>query len=82
EFSVPTLIFFTSGVACLGLNLYLHTLCEQDNIDPTQLLQQTELAIPTFANLVPSYSLPSSVTSKEWESLFMKYTGGLKKADG
>ncbi|XP_045828065.1 anthocyanidin 3-O-glucosyltransferase 2-like [Trifolium pratense] len=82
EFSVPTLIFFTSSVACLGLNLHIHTLREQDNVDPTQLLQQTKLAIPTFANLVPSYSLPSSVISKEWESLFMKYTGGLKKADG
>jgi hypothetical protein len=82
EFSIPMLVFFTSGVAILGLNLHIHTLRERDNVDPTQLLQQTELAIPTFANLVPSYSLPSSVISKEWESLFMKYTGGLKKADG
>ncbi|GAU22194.1 hypothetical protein TSUD_252220 [Trifolium subterraneum] len=82
EFSVPTLLFFTSGVACLGLNLHIHTLCERDNVDPTQLLQQTELAIPTFANLIPSYSFPSSVLSKEWESLFMKYNGGFKKADG
>ncbi|CAJ2634221.1 unnamed protein product [Trifolium pratense] len=82
EFSVPTLVFLTSGVACLGVNFHIHTLRERDNVDPTQLLQQTEFAIPTFANLVPSYSLPSSVISKEWESLFMNFVRGLKNADG
>ncbi|CAJ2634218.1 UDP-glucose flavonoid 3-O-glucosyltransferase 6-like protein [Trifolium pratense] len=82
EFSLPTLVFFTSGVASLGLNLYFHTLRERDNVGPTQLQQQAELAIPTFANLVPSTSLPGSVLSKESESFFMNNVGGLKNADG
>ncbi|AET00307.2 UDP-glucose flavonoid 3-O-glucosyltransferase [Medicago truncatula] len=69
EFSVPTLVFFTSGVAFL------------DNVDSTQLLQQTELAIRGFANSVPSNTLPSSVLRKEWESFFMSYAKGLKNAD-
>ncbi|PNY06069.1 UDP-glucose flavonoid 3-O-glucosyltransferase 6-like protein [Trifolium pratense] len=82
EISVPTLVFFTSGVASLGLNLHLHTLRVRDNVDPTQLQQLKELVIPTFANPVPSYSLPGSVLSKEWEPFFLNYVGGLKKADG
>jgi len=82
EFSVPTLVFFTSGVASLGSNLHIHTIRERDNVDSTQLQQQTELAIPTFANSVPIYSLPSSMLNKEWESFFMNYAGGLKKANG
>jgi len=82
EFSVPTLVFFTSGVASLGLNLYLHTLRERDNVDSTQLLQQNEVAIPSFANPIPSKSLPSFVLHKEWEPFFMSLARGLKKVNG
>jgi hypothetical protein len=82
EFFVPTLVFFTSGVAFLGLSLHLHTLRERDNVDSTQLLQLTELAVPSFANLVPSKSLPSAVLRKEWESFMMDFWKGLKNADG
>jgi hypothetical protein len=82
EFSVPGLIFFTSGIASLGLMLHVHTLFERDNVDSTQLLQQTELSIPSFANLFPINLLPSFMLRKEWESFFMNYAGGLKKADG
>ncbi|XP_058743040.1 anthocyanidin 3-O-glucosyltransferase 2-like [Vicia villosa] len=82
EFSVPAFVFFTSGIASLGLFLHLHTLREQDNIDSTQLLQQNELAIPTFANLVPINSLPEAVIYKERESFFMNFAKGLKKANG
>ena len=82
EFNVPTLVFFTSGVASLGLNLYLHTLRERDNVDSAQLLEQNEVAIPSFANPVPSKSLPSFVLHKEWESFFMRLARGLKKVNG
>ncbi|GAU51773.1 hypothetical protein TSUD_415600 [Trifolium subterraneum] len=82
EFSVPTLVFYTSGIASLGLNLHLHTLHVRDNVDSTQFQQLTELATPTFVNPVPSYSLPGSVLSKEWEEIFMNYVGGLKNSDG
>ncbi|XP_045828575.1 putative UDP-glucose flavonoid 3-O-glucosyltransferase 3 [Trifolium pratense] len=82
ELSVPAFVFFTSGVAFLGLNLHIHTLFERDNIDSTQLIQLTELAIPSFANSVPTKSLPSSVLHKEYESFFMNYAKGIKNADG
>ncbi|KAL5101456.1 hypothetical protein RYX36_005783 [Vicia faba] len=82
EFSVPTLIFYTSGVASLGLNFHLHTLRERDNVDVTQLQELAELAIPSFANSVPLYSFPDSVVSKKWEWFFMSYVKGLKNADG
>ncbi|KAI5433221.1 hypothetical protein KIW84_020485, partial [Lathyrus oleraceus] len=82
EFSVPALIFFTSGVASLGLMLHLHTLFERDNFDSTQLLQMNELAVPSFANSVPINSFPSFMIEKEWESFFKSYVEGLKKPDG
>ncbi|XP_058743029.1 putative UDP-glucose flavonoid 3-O-glucosyltransferase 3 [Vicia villosa] len=58
EFSVPTIVFFTSGVAFLGLNLHIHTLFERDSFDSTQLLQLNELAVLSFANLVPIATWP------------------------
>ncbi|XP_058743021.1 putative UDP-glucose flavonoid 3-O-glucosyltransferase 3 [Vicia villosa] len=82
EFSVPTLVYFTSGVAFLGLSLHLHTINERDNVDSTQLLQLTELVVPSFANSVPIKSLPSAVLLKELESFMMVYWKGLKNADG
>jgi len=82
EFSVPMLVFFTSGVAFLGLSFHLYTLRQRDNVYSTTLLQLTDLAVPSFANLVPSKALPSAVLSKEWESFMMGYWKGLKNADG
>ncbi|AET00315.2 UDP-glucose flavonoid 3-O-glucosyltransferase [Medicago truncatula] len=79
EFNVPTLVFYTFSVASLGLNLYLHTLRERDNIDLTQLLQEKEAAIPSFANPIPSNPLPSFVRNKEREPFFMSLARGLKK---
>jgi hypothetical protein len=82
EFSVPAFVFFTSSVAFLGLNLHIHTLFERENVDSTQLEQLTELSLPSFANSVPTKSLPSAVLRKESESFFMRYAKGLKNADG
>ncbi|KAL5101445.1 hypothetical protein RYX36_005772 [Vicia faba] len=82
EFSVPSFVFFTSGVASLGLMLHLHTLFERDSFDSTKLQQQNELAVPSFANSIPINSFPSFVLDKEWKSFFMSYVGGLKKPNG
>ncbi|AET01053.1 putative flavonol 3-O-glucosyltransferase [Medicago truncatula] len=82
DFGVPSLVYFTSGVAFLGLMLHFHTLFE-DNIEATRLLfQQDELDIPCFANPVPTNTLPTVVLRKEWESSFINYVRGLKKASG
>ncbi|XP_004491632.1 putative UDP-glucose flavonoid 3-O-glucosyltransferase 3 [Cicer arietinum] len=80
ELGVPSLVFFTSGVAFLGLMLHLHTIWEQQ--DTELLLQQDELDIPSFANPVATNTLPTLVLRKEWESSFIKYGNGLKKASG
>ncbi|XP_004491286.1 anthocyanidin 3-O-glucosyltransferase 2 [Cicer arietinum] len=82
ELSIPSFVFFTSGIAFLGLTLHLHTLRERDNIDSTQLQQMNELTIPTFATSVPIKSLPSSEIRKEWESFVTSFSKGLRKADG
>ncbi|KAL2316529.1 hypothetical protein Fmac_030405 [Flemingia macrophylla] len=80
EFGVPTLVFFTSGLASLGLMLHIHTLLEQDN---TQFRDShTELTIPTFINQVPSTALPSLGLDKQWEAVFVAFARGLKEADG
>lgn len=80
EFGVPSLVFFTSGLAFLGLMLHLHTLREQEKGEFRD--SHTELAIPSFANPVPSTALPSLLLDKEWEPLFMALGRGLKDADG
>jgi len=82
DFGVPSLIYYTSSVAFLGLVLHLHTLF-QDNIGATRLLiQQDELDIPCFANPVPTNTFPTVVLRKEWETSFINYGRGLKKASG
>ena len=45
-------------------------------------MQVTELSIPSFANPVPSNSLPSAVLRKEYKSIFTSIAKGLKNADG
>ncbi|XP_012568378.1 UDP-glucose flavonoid 3-O-glucosyltransferase 6 [Cicer arietinum] len=82
EFSVPAFVFFTSGVAFLGLTLHRHTLRERDNINSTQLQQMNELTIPTFSNSVPLKSVPSIEVLKELEWFSISFAKGLKKANG
>ncbi|OIW02447.1 hypothetical protein TanjilG_05040 [Lupinus angustifolius] len=83
EFHVPAFVFFTSGVAFLGLVLHLHTLRERDNINVTELKDtDTEFVIPSFANSVPAKAFPNIVLTKEWDPFFLAYAEGLKKADG
>ncbi|RDX76093.1 UDP-glucose flavonoid 3-O-glucosyltransferase 6, partial [Mucuna pruriens] len=80
DFEVPSFVFFTSGLTFLGLVLHLHSLREQDNVHFRD--SDTELAIPCFANPIPSTALPALVLEKEWDSLFLAYGRGLKKANG
>ncbi|CAI8587176.1 unnamed protein product [Vicia faba] len=82
EFGVPSLLYFTSGIAYLGLVLHLHTLLE-NNLEATRLLlQQDELDIPSFSKPVPTNTLPTVVLRKKWESAFIHHGRGLKKASG
>ncbi|CAJ1971631.1 unnamed protein product [Sphenostylis stenocarpa] len=80
DFQVPSLVFYTSGLAFLGLVLHLHTLREEGKAEFTE--SNRELVIPSFVNPIPPAALPSIVVSKEWEPFFMEYARGLKNADG
>ncbi|CAK8539048.1 unnamed protein product [Lathyrus sativus] len=82
DFGVPSLLYFTSGIAYLGLVLHLHTLME-NNLEATRiLLQQDEVDIPSFSIPVPTNTLPTVVLGKKWESAFINHGRGLKKASG
>ncbi|XP_027939745.1 anthocyanidin 3-O-glucosyltransferase 2-like [Vigna unguiculata] len=80
EFNVPSLVFFTSGLAFLGLMLHLHTLKEEENAEFTEF--DAEWVIPSFAKPIPARNFPSVTLRKEWEEVFMNFGRGLKKADG
>ncbi|KAK7320242.1 hypothetical protein VNO77_29549 [Canavalia gladiata] len=80
HFGVPSLVFYTSGLAFLGLMLHLHTLRERDNAEFND--SDAEFIIPSFASPVPLKVLPSLAINKEWDSFFLAYGKGLKKADG
>nr|AHC55309.1 UDP-glucosyltransferase [Indigofera suffruticosa] len=80
HFKVPSLVFYTSGLAFLGLILHLHTIRERDNIYFGD--SEADVAIPSFVNPVPPKSLPSIVVNKEWNPFFLRYGGGLKRANG
>ncbi|XP_057440841.1 anthocyanidin 3-O-glucosyltransferase 2-like [Lotus japonicus] len=83
HFNVPSIVFFTSGVAFLSSMLHLYTLRERHDLEANDLKDpDTEVAIPGFLNPVPSKSLPSKVLNKEWEQWFLNYGRGLKRANG
>ncbi|ESW14544.1 hypothetical protein PHAVU_008G290300 [Phaseolus vulgaris] len=80
EFHVPSLVFFTSGLAFLGLTLHLHTLKEEENAEFT--ISDAEFITPSFAKPLPKPNLPSLVLNKEWEPISLALGRGLKKAHG
>ncbi|ESW14543.1 hypothetical protein PHAVU_008G290200 [Phaseolus vulgaris] len=80
EFHVPSLVFFTSGLAFLGLTLHLHTLKEEENAEFT--VSDAEFVTPSFAKPLPKPNLPYMALSKEWEPVFLAFARGLKKARG
>lgn len=85
ELAVPTVVFYTSGAAFLGLMLHLHQLGEQGVLDMTMpdfKDSGTELAIPSFENPVPANVLPSVLLEKQWEEFVDNYVKGLRKAKG
>ncbi|KAI9110823.1 hypothetical protein K1719_018261 [Acacia pycnantha] len=82
---VPSVIFFTSGAAYLGLMLDLYRLREQDTLDTTSPGFEdsgTEVTIPSFVNPVPANVLPTVLLEKQWEGFVDEYVKGLRKAKG
>ncbi|KAL1347408.1 hypothetical protein HN51_023489 [Arachis hypogaea] len=83
DFRVPALVFFTSGATFFGMTLHMHTLRVRDNLVAYEWEDSdSELTIPTFANPFPWRNMPTFLTRKQWDPIFMSYASGLKEADG
>nr|GEU46889.1 anthocyanidin 3-O-glucosyltransferase 2-like [Tanacetum cinerariifolium] len=55
EFHIPTYVFFTSNAAFLGFELYIQTLCDDQNQDVIELIHSdTEVSVPCFVKQVPT----------------------------
>ncbi|XP_015972896.1 UDP-glycosyltransferase 71A15 [Arachis duranensis] len=82
DFRVPALVFFTSGATFFGMTLHMHTLRVRDNLVAYEWEDSdSELTIPTFANPFPWRNMPTFLTRKQWDPIFMSYASGLKEAD-
>ncbi|KAF8041587.1 hypothetical protein BT93_A0243 [Corymbia citriodora subsp. variegata] len=68
EFSIPSYVFIPSGVALLGLMLYLQSLQDEQHMDLTRLEgTDAELDFPCFANPLPAAKfLPAEMFMKEY----------------
>ncbi|KAM7478538.1 hypothetical protein LguiA_026751 [Lonicera macranthoides] len=88
QFSIPSYIYFTSGAAFLGLILYFQTLKDEFERDHVAELSNsvdpiTELLIPCFVKPVPVSVLPSILVDHvTWNSRFLQYARGYRKAKG
>ncbi|GMH06714.1 hypothetical protein Nepgr_008554 [Nepenthes gracilis] len=83
ELNVPSYVFFTSGVALLGLMLHLQTLRDDHGVDVTEFNDpDTELDIPGFRNPVPLKVLPSGFADKSACTLIFNLARSYRKARG
>nr|GEW74090.1 anthocyanidin 3-O-glucosyltransferase 2-like [Tanacetum cinerariifolium] len=81
KFNVPSYVFFTSNAAFLGFNLYLQTLCDDQNQDLIKLSSSdTKILVPSFVKPVPTKVFPSTVETKEDLDVFLLVTRTLRKA--
>ncbi|GJW77183.1 anthocyanidin 3-O-glucosyltransferase 2-like protein [Tanacetum coccineum] len=66
EFHIPTYVFFTSNAAFLGFELYIQTLCDDQNQDVIELIHSdNEVLVPCFVKQVPTKVFPTVIQTKE-----------------
>lgn len=84
EFGVPTYVFFASGAGFLGLLLYCQEHCDHRGMDITKFEddQDSELAVPSFINSVPSKVLPVLLVDKAAGPVTVKHAGKIRKTKG
>ncbi|XP_048141918.1 anthocyanidin 3-O-glucosyltransferase 2-like [Rhodamnia argentea] len=84
EFGVPSYMFITSGVAVLGLMLYLQSLQDEKHMDLTRLKgSDDELDFPCFANPLPAAKfLPSEVFMEEDCRIFLGHARRFRETKG
>ncbi|XP_019165576.1 PREDICTED: anthocyanidin 3-O-glucosyltransferase 2-like [Ipomoea nil] len=84
DFGIPSYVFFTSGVAFLGLMLHFQVLQDEKGEDVSELVNSlTELSFPSYDNSVPASVLPMVLVDKEtWLGRFVCFARDYRKAKG
>ncbi|KAJ6870164.1 anthocyanidin 3-O-glucosyltransferase 2-like [Populus alba x Populus x berolinensis] len=83
EFGVPSYIFLTTSAACLGLQLYVQALHDEQKVDPTEFKgSDAELVMPCLANPLPAKVLPFFMLDKEWLPSFLGLARGFRESKG
>ncbi|XP_030441249.2 anthocyanidin 3-O-glucosyltransferase 2-like [Syzygium oleosum] len=84
EFGIPSYVFIPSGMALVGLMLYLQSLQDEQHMDLTRLKgSDAELDFPCFANPLPAAKfLPSEVFTKEDCRIFLGHAQRFRETKG
>ncbi|CAI9112342.1 OLC1v1012781C1 [Oldenlandia corymbosa var. corymbosa] len=85
ELGIPSYVFFTSGMAFLGLMLHFQELQDENDVDVSSEFTNSEidLKFPSFENPVPSSVLPMVLTDKQiWLKRFLPCARGYRRAKG
>nr|GMD00268.1 anthocyanidin 3-O-glucosyltransferase 2-like [Ipomoea batatas] len=82
DFGIPAYVFFTSGVAFLGLMIHFQIVQDEEGEDVTEFANSlTELSFPSYDNSVPASVLPTVLVDKEtWLGRFVGFARDLRKA--
>ncbi|KAI7744753.1 hypothetical protein M8C21_016888 [Ambrosia artemisiifolia] len=82
-FNVPTYVFYTSSACYLGFQLYIQTLCDEQNKDVVELTNSDqEVNVPGFVNPVPTKVFPSGYDTKEGVDYVLLISRKLREAKG
>ncbi|KAF3646189.1 UDP-glucose flavonoid 3-O-glucosyltransferase 6 [Capsicum annuum] len=82
EFGVPSYVFYTSGAASLGLQLYLQSLVILEGVH-NYLDSESEVLIPIYVNPVPVKCLPSIILDNDVSSImFLNHAQIFRKTKG
>lgn len=84
DFGIPSYVFFTSGVAFLGLMLHFQILHDEKRQDVSEFMNSlTEFSFPSYDNPVPPTVLPMVLVDKEtWLGRFVCFARDYRKAKG
>ncbi|KAM0030488.1 putative flavonol 3-O-glucosyltransferase [Helianthus debilis subsp. tardiflorus] len=84
EFNLLTYVFFTSSSAFLGFNLYIETLCVDQNQDHVIELSNSEgeMVVPSFVNPVPVKAFPAMYQIQDGLDMLINSFRELRKAKG
>ncbi|KAK8361422.1 hypothetical protein V6Z11_A03G040200 [Gossypium hirsutum] len=83
ELGVPSYVFYTSGAAFLGFQLYVLDLHDEQNVNIFEFKDSdTDFTIPSYLNPVSSKLFPTVMLEPESFPMVITLTRGLRKAKG